>query len=230
MPNFLEKYLKDKYHHEEFSDTAPGPVVTISREFGCEGGTISNKLAEKLNTHHRAIEQKRDWEIINKEILETSAQELKTDPRKLEYVFEEGRRTAIDDFLLSLTEKQYYSDWKIKETIKKVIRSFAVEGYAIITGRAGAQITRDIEKSLHVRLIAPIQWRVDHIAEKHKLLPKEANRMVKEMDKNRQRLLETFSQDSGCKYCYDVHYNLKFLSTDQIVSDILHMMQVKKLI
>jgi cytidylate kinase len=229
MPNFLEQYLKDKYHHEEFSDTAPGPVVTISREFGCEGRIISRKLADKLNTNYRAIGQKRDWEIINKEILETSAQELKTDPRKLEYVFEEPRKT-IDDFLMSLTEKQYYSDWKIKETVKKVIRSFAVEGYAIITGRAGAQITRDIEKSLHVRLIAPFQWRVDHIAEKHNLLPKEAHRTVKEMDKNRQRLLETFAKDSGCNYCYDVHYNLKFLSTDQIVSDILHMMQLKKLI
>jgi cytidylate kinase len=229
MNNFLEQYLKEKYQQDALPIAVPGPVVTISREFGCDARIISQKLTDKLNTYYRAIGQKRNWEIISKEILESSAQELKTDSKKLEYVFEKSR-TTIDDFLLSLTARQYYSDWKIKETIKNVIRSFAIEGFAIIIGRAGAQITRDIQNALHVRLIAPFQWRVDHIAQKHNLSPKEAYRKVNEMDKNRQRLIETFTKEAGCHQCYDVHYNLKYLNTDQIVSDIIHMMQIKKLI
>lgn len=229
MNNFLEQYLIERYRQGELEKATPGPVVTLSREFGCEANIISQKLSEKLASHYSAIDQKSNWKIISKEILEASAQKLKTDSKKLEYVFEESR-TTIDDFLLSLTARQYYSDWKIKETIKKAVHSFAYDGYVIIVGRAGAQITRDIQKALHVRLIAPFQWRVDHIAEKHNLSSKEAYRKVKEMDKKRQRLLETFSKDSDCHHCYDVHYNLKYLNTDQIVSDIVHMMQLKELI
>ncbi|MDY0333472.1 MAG: cytidylate kinase-like family protein [Bacteroidales bacterium] len=229
MNNFLEQYLIERYRQGEPEIAAPGPVVTLSREYGCEANIIAQKLSEKLTAHHNTNDQKSNWKIISKEILEASAQKLKTDSKKLEYVFEESR-TTIDDFLLSLTARQYYSDWKIKETIKKVVHSFAHDGYVIIVGRAGAQITRDIQKALHVRLIAPFQWRVDHIAEKHNLSSKEAYRKVKEMDKKRQRLLETFSKDSDCHHCYDVHYNLKYLNTDQIVSDIVHMMQLKELI
>lgn len=229
MSNFLEEYLKERFRQDELKKEVPGPVVTLSREYGCEANIISKKLAKKLNTNYRAFGQKGDWRIISKEVLETSAQELKTDSKKLEHIFEESR-TSIDDFLMSLAERKYYSGWKIKEVIKKVVHAFAVDGYAIIVGRAGAQITRDIGKSLHVRLIAPVQWRVDHIAHKHNLSPKEASKKVKEMDENRRQLLDTFSKDRGCYQCYDVHYNLKFLNTDQIVSDIIHMMQLKKLI
>lgn len=230
MNNFLEHYLKEKYRQDDFAPTVPGPVVTLSREYGCDARIISQKLAEKLNTYYRAIGQKRDWEIISKEILEASAQELQTDSKKLQYIFAFENRSTIDEFLMSLTARQYYSDWKIKETIKNVVRSFAIDGYAIIIGRAGAQITRDIQRALHVRLIAPFDWRVDNIAKKHNLTSKEAYRKVNEMDKNRHRLIETFTRAAGCHQCYDVHYNLKYLNTDQIVSDIVHMMQLKKLI
>lgn len=138
MNNFLEQYLIERYRQGEPETTAPGPVVTLSREYGCEANIIAQKLSEKLTIHYGAIDQKSNWKIISKEILEASAQKLKTDSKNLEYVFEESR-TTIDDFLLSLTARQYYSDWKIKETIKKVVHSFAVDGYAIIVGRAGAQ-------------------------------------------------------------------------------------------
>jgi cytidylate kinase len=231
MNNFLEEYLKQQHQQEENAiKTAPGPVLTISREFGCEAKELSRNLAHHLNTYFMGIGDTQKWEIISKEILEESAKALKTNADKIEYIFKFEKRTQIDDFFLSMTSMHYQSDWKVREAVKDVVEAFANKGHAIIIGRAGAQITRHIQKSLHVKLTAPFNWRVSHIKEKYQITEKLANKKVREMDANRQKLLEMFSQKFGCHNCYDVHYNVSTLSLDIIVSDIVHMMQLKKLI
>jgi len=232
MNNFLETYLKERYieSQKDLKKKNPGPLVTISREFGCDAQYISASLAYYLNSHHKQIGQEKDWEIISKEILEESANLLKTDQKNIDHVFTYEKRTVIEDFFQSFTSSQYHCDMKIRSTIKKVVYAFAEEGYAIILGRAGAQITREIEKSLHIRLVAPFDWRVDHVMEKYNLNEKDAVKRVKEMDENRKEFIENYTKEAGCVYCYDVFYNVKFLTNDQIVSDILHMMQLRKLI
>lgn len=231
MENFLEEYLKQKYH----ASTAPvekktNPVVTVSREFGCEAKKLSKSLAEKINMYYLGIGETEQWEIISKEVLEESAKELQTDTSKVEYIFDFEKRSQVDDFFLSMTSKQYQSDWKVREAVENVVRAFAIKGHAIIVGRAGAQITRDFEKALHVRLVAPFEWRVKHVMEKYQTSEKLAHKKVKEMDNNRKKLIEMFSKKADCHYCYDVYYNVSSLTGDQIISDIIHMMQLKKLI
>jgi cytidylate kinase len=232
MNNFLETYLKERYleSQKKQMQKQPGPLVTISREFGCDAQYISASLAFNLNSNHKQLDQEKDWEIISKEILKESANVLKTDEKNIEHIFTYEKRSILDDFFQSFTSTQYHCDLQIRTTIRKVVYAFAEEGYSIILGRAGAQITRDIEKSLHVRLVAPFDWRVEHVMEKHNLNEKAANKLVKEMDENRKEFIEHFSKEVGCNYCYDVFYNVKFLTNDQIVSDIVHMMQLRKLI
>lgn len=231
MNNFLEEYLKQKFQETEpIVEKPAGPVVTISREFGCEARDISRKLAHHINTYFMGIGETEKWEIISKEILEESAKALKTDSDKVEYIFKFEKRSQVDDFFLSMTSRHYQSDWVVREAVQNVVRAFADRGHAIIVGRAGAQITRDIQKSLHVKLMAPIKWRVNHIREKYQTSDKLAYKKVMEMDANRQKILEMFSKKYGCHNCYDVHYNLSRLSVDMIISDIVHMMQLKKLI
>jgi cytidylate kinase len=230
MKNFLEDYFQQKFQASRETIAEPGPVVTISRAFGCEAKPISIALAKRLNTYHIGIGQKSRWEIITKEILEEAAKELQTNSKKIEYIFQFEKRTAIDDFLMSMTSRKYQSDWKVKEAVKNVVRTFAFKGYMIIVGRAGAQITRDIPNSLHIQLVAQMDWRVKRIAEKHHLSQKQALENVNDMDEKRRKLIEMFSKDAGCHNCYDVQYNPQYLSSEMIVSDIIHMMQLKKLI
>jgi cytidylate kinase len=232
MNNFLETYLKEKYLHDQESKKTkdPGPLVTISREYGCDAQYISASLTKTLNSNFKQIGQNKNWEIISKEILEASANMLKTDQKNIEHIFTYEKRSLLDDFVQSFTDTQYHCDLKIRNTIRKVVYAFAEEGYAVILGRAGAQITREIDKSLHVRLVAPFDWRVNHVMEKHDLNEKNASRLVKEMDENRKEFIENYTREADCHYCYDVFYNVKFLTNDQIVSDILHMMQLRKLI
>jgi len=230
MKNFLEEYLKQQHLDSIITEVAPGPVLTLSREFGCEAKPVSKQIAQTLNTYYQGIGQTEKWNIISKEILDESARELKADDKKIQYLFSFEKRTSIDDFFLSMTSRYYQSDWKVRETVTKVVRAFAVKGYSIIVGRAGAQITRDIKKALHVKLIACFDWRVNKVKEKYNISEKDAVKKVKEMDENRMRLLEQFSDKENCNYCYDVYYNLENVTTEMIVSDVIHMMQLKKLI
>jgi len=43
-------------------------------------------------------------------------------------------------------------------------------------------------------------------------------------------LIAKFSKDADCHSCYDIFYNLKSLTHDQIIHNIIHMMQQKKLV
>lgn len=224
------KYFHDRLKIVEEPNTKPGPVLTISRDYGCPAKLIVQELEDRLNEYHLPIGAKNTWHTLSKEIIEKVALVLQTDSTKIAYIFNFEKKSTIDDFIMSLSAKQYHSDWKVKDTIRKVVQSFAIAGYSIILGRAGAQITRDIEASLHIRLVAPFEWRVKKIMEKYDLTNKLAIRRVKEMDVNREKLVKTFATEGHCYECYDVSFNMKYLSTIQTVSDIIHLMQLKKLI
>jgi cytidylate kinase len=230
MSDSLVKYFQDRLKIVEEPNTKPGPVLTISREYGCQAKLISQELADRLNEYHLPIGAKNTWHILSKEIMDKVAHELDIDSTKIDYVFNFEKKSSVDDFIMSLSSRQYHSDWKVRNTIRKVVRSFAVTGHIIILGRAGAQITRDIEASLHIRLNAPFQWRVNHVMEKYQLTNKLAVRKVKEMDVNREKLIRNFASKGHCHECYDVSFNMKYLNTKEAVSDIIHLMQLKKLI
>lgn len=230
MSDTFVKYFHERLKIENKETNIPGPVVTISREFGCDAKVLAALLAAKLNEFYLPIGAKQTWAVVSKEILLETAKQLKTDSKKIEYVFSFERRNLVDDFLLSLSAKNHLSDWFVKEAIKKVIREFAQTGFSIIIGRAGAQISRDIEKSLHIKLVAPFEFRKQLVMKKYGLEDKDAEKKIKEMDHNREKLIKMFVKETHCEGCYDVYYNIRFLTHEQICNNVVNLMEQKKLV
>ena len=161
-----------------------GPVVTISRAYGCPGKMLAQDLASNLNK--RAIGTKeKHWKWISKEILEESARELKLNRYMIKEAVNANKKGVLDDMIISLAHKFYPSDAKVKKTLADVIKGFAKEGHVIIVGRAGVSLTRSIKKSLHVRLEAPIEWRIKIISERQHISIDEARRKLLEIDYKR---------------------------------------------
>ena len=79
-----------------------------------------------------------DWKWINKEILEESANHLEVQPERIQHVFDTKEKTTMEQIVTSLSERYYTSDVKIKNTIAKVIRSFANKGRVIIVADTDA--------------------------------------------------------------------------------------------
>ena len=112
----------------------------------------------------------------------------------------------------------------------KVIRNIACEGHAVIVGRGGVALTRDIANSLHINLEAPMEWRVLRVSEKHELSIEEAERYAKDIDKKRKQFREYFEGKNTDYTQFDLTFNCMTLSIEEIVKVILKAVEVRKLI
>lgn len=226
----LSKYLKDRYQETQSHQAFPGPVVTIARELGCPSKLVANQLIEKLNSLDYKFSKKTPWKWISKEIMEESAKDLGVDLAEIQYVFEYKTHGVLEDLLLSHSKKFYKSDRKIRDTIAKVIRNFAEEGNAVIVGRGGVAITRDIPRSLHIKLEAPLEWRALRTSEKHCMSIEEAKKYCIEIDKKREQFRDYF-QGKGNDYTrFDLTFNCMTIDPEEISSIIVEALKIRKLL
>ncbi len=206
---------------------SPGPVITISREYGCPSKPIAERVTRLIN--ESGVKEK--WHWISKEILEESARRLGLSPREIRHIFEYRSRSFLEDLLISQEKKRYYhSDWAIRKAVGEVIRATAMEGRVIIVGRAGAALTRDIPASLHVRLIAPIEWRIEQVARHHQISREEAEKRIRELDKKRKEFMEHYLKRPFDDTLFDVIFNCSTLSQEEIAGAIFRLAQIKELV
>lgn len=228
--NILLKYLEEryKYHLPKEKVHKPGPVITISRDFGCPANMCANDLAEYLT---KLDDDKAEpWRVISKEILEQAAKELGLTPDKIEFVFNFEKRSAVDEILEALSSKYYKSERKIKNTIREVIHSMGEQGRVIIVGRAGSTILKDIPNALHIRMIASLDFRVNGVSRRHQISHTEARKLTDEMDKKRAQLRNDLAERKVSDVDYDLILNCEKFELEQIVELIARAAEVKGMI
>jgi cytidylate kinase len=230
MTNILLKYLEERYKYRipNKQKASIGPVITISREFGCPANICASDLAEVLSKIDG--DDKEPWKVISKEILEQAAKELDLTPEKIEFVFKYEKRSAVDEILESLSSKYYKSERKIKNTIRDVIRSIGEQGRVIIVGRAGSTILRDIPKSLHIKLISPLDYRVEGVSRRHEIPHSEAKKLTIEMDKKRAQLRDELAGHKIDDIDYDLIFNTMIIKPNEIVELIAKTASLKGIV
>lgn len=226
----LSKYLDDWYKEDPGKNLYPGPVVTISREVGCPAKKVAACLTDRLNTLPKSRAKDHSWRWISKEIMLESARELKVDSSQIRHVFDYKSRGVLEDLLLAQSKDYYKSDLKIRTTIAKVIRNFANKGNAIIVGRGGVAITRDIPKSIHIFLEAPLEWRALRVAEKYDFTIDQARSYAMSIDKKRSHFRDFF-QGKGNDYSrFDMKLNCMTLSVEEIIDIIIGALKTRKMV
>jgi cytidylate kinase len=207
-----------------------GPVVTISREYGCPAKRLAGMLSSALNRVELENYSKNRWSWIGKEILDESAKELNLKPNMVREVANKDMSSVVDDIVLSLSHKYYPGDNKIKKTIGAVIRDFAEQGHVIIVGRGGVAITRDIRNSLHIKIQAPLEWRVNDVSKKQMISLAEARRKIEHVDAQRHLILDFFEKKKVDNSIFDVIYNYMTLTEEDIIASIIQMMESRDMI
>jgi cytidylate kinase len=225
MGNTLLTYLNKRVfqaNQSGFLDKPPGPVITISREVGCSGLELAHALKERLaHMHHQD-----NWKVLSKEIFQVSAHELDLEPEQVAKIFKHVDRNAFDDILYSFREKSSVSEKKVRNTVIDVIRSFAEDGHCIIVGRAGNVISADIKNSLHIRLVAPSEFRIKSIMHKNKLDYEEAVKFILQEEKDRQAYRHAVGdKKSDHPEIFDITINRAEFSTEHIVDLVLFIME-----
>lgn len=227
MQGDLLSYLKKRYEESQEKNTGPGPVITISREYGCPGKLVAQKLADALSQLKSPSGNKYSWKWYSKEILNESARELQMDPSQIKYVFDYEKKGTLEDFFSSFSQ-YYQSDKKIRNTIGRVIREIAVQGHSIIVGRGGIAITRDMQNSLHINLEAPLEWRSLMVSECYGLSLEKARTNCIETDKKRQQFRDYFEGKNTDYTRPDVSFNSMTLSVDEVVATIVKIVELRK--
>ncbi len=224
----LVSYLKDRYHEIDLKAADPGPVITIARQMGCPGKCVAKLLSDALNEKQAHTFKKKEWKWIGKEIFSETAKELNLEPNTIKQVFEE-KRGILDEILSSQASKYYKSDHKILNTTGKIIRSMANHGNVIVVGRGGIAFTRDIPKSLHIFLEAPLEWRIARLSEKYKLSHEEAKKYAIETDKRREQYRDFFKGKNTDYTWFDIRFNCMTTKPEEIVAVIIKMAEVRNL-
>ncbi len=205
MSNLLLKYLNNRLGEQSTDnklEKIPGPLITISREVGCNGVKLAHKLVKSLNNKNINF----NWKVLSKEVFYQSARELDMEPEKVKrfYKFD---NSILNDVLDAFGTKKFKSEKKVINTVNEVIHSYAEEGFCIIVGRAAHIIAQDIKNSLHLRLVAPLEYRIKTIMNNNHLNRREAIEFIKKVEKERAAFRGAIIKESLESDCFDLCIN-----------------------
>jgi len=220
--DLLIKYMVESFDQNHPSQLKPEgkPFITISRDHGCQGNTLAIMLRDEL--HRRG----QKWNILNKEIIKESAQLLDMEPRRVQDISESVDRTLMDEVLRTLTTKYYKSDRKIRRTVTSVITSSAAEGNAIIVGRAGAALTHGMLKSIHIKLYAPIEWRIQSLMSRYHASREHLVKDINNIDLKRHKMITSALKNADdTNMLYDIQFNTSTVSHSEIVAVVLRLIE-----
>jgi len=223
---YLSKRLRQKNNKYPTVNDQPGPVICISREVGCGGFNIAQKLATELDKHGNC----KKWRVLSKEILEGNALQLIREPNQLRSYLNEGDKGLYDEILNAFGEKRNKRSLKINQIFNDLITSFASDGHCIIVGRGSHIISIDIEKSVFIKLIGSYEWRVKQIMEKNNLNRREAEDFMEETENEQQYYLKQIVDENNNDVEFDLIINLSKMNTTEVIDFIKFAAQTKGLL
>jgi len=228
MDNLLLKIMAESFERkapEGNGNTGSKPFITLSREFGCQANLLATMLKSELDQSGTA------WRIMNKEIILSAAQELKMDPEKISMIAGSTDRTRMDEVMHALSSKFYKSDRKIRQTIADVVRNTAKTGHTIIVGRGGAAVTRGMRSAVHVHLIAPVEWRLESLMDRHGWKREEAYKQLTEIDHKRYKLIrDNLKGMMPSEHLFDLTINCSQVTHQEMTGLILKLASLRGLV
>ncbi|MFI5380422.1 MAG: AAA family ATPase [Tepidisphaerales bacterium] len=164
--------------------TAVMPFVTISRQAGAGGITLAQRLVEHLN---RRGPGEQTWTAWDRELVQKVALDHHIDQSLVDALEDRGP-TWIEELLGGLriaetpeTASEFRVYWKTAATI----RAIAQVGRCVIVGRGGVFVTANLPGGIHVRLVAPLDFRIRNYAAIFNMPVADSEIRVKELDANR---------------------------------------------
>ncbi len=195
-----------------------GPIITLSRQTGCDAIAVAKKVVHLLNK-----QQKTDkWHWIDKEILLKTAKELKTGTPRIERYIKGKELSGFSEMIMSVSG-DFVSDESVRKKIREVVLSICNDGYVVLVGRGGVSISREVKRSLHIRLVAPFYWRVENIMKKRKMNIEDAEEFTVDTDEKRHNLILNFLEKKplNIDYLFDATINRSSFSIDQLAEIVI---------
>ena len=168
-------------------------VVTISREFGTEGGRIATEAAQALGYH-----------VADKDVVERILRQYGL----LHFEEVEG---AVRSFWIYFDEQLRLT----AEMLEQTIRALAQHGDVFIIGRGSYAVLHGLADVLNVRIQAPRAMRVQRVMAQYQLNLAEAETRVTQVDRERVTFIERVHHVRGeDARAFDLVINLGNIAPD----------------
>jgi cytidylate kinase len=164
-------------------------LITISRQYGAGGSEVAARVARTLG-----------WRLVDNELVERVAARAGMKPEDVAQL-EERVPTFVERLARTLvaatpellvppeaggTAPSLAEDDLVRIT-ELVVEEVAAEGRVVLVGRAAPAVLAREQDAIHVKVVAPRDWRVRTAAERLGIPDEEAAAFTDETDKNRAR-------------------------------------------
>jgi len=210
----LEKWERSK-KEDKGKEKRPMSVVTLSSSPGSGGKAVAKGIAETM-----------EFDLFEREIIQRIARSADISAAVVD-TLEKQRLSGIEDFISSLVNKQYLWPGVYLDYLMRVIGVIGKHGRAVIVGR-GANFILPPEERLAVRVVAPLEKRVENISRDFDVSPEEARRRaINRESKRRAFIRKSFNAAVADPLNYDLVLNMVQLSVEEAVAAVAAVL-VKK--
>ncbi|NWF50523.1 MAG: cytidylate kinase-like family protein [Ignavibacteriaceae bacterium] len=185
----LGAYEKCRLYIEEKTRNAPDqhkdrlvkeahPCITISRETGAGAAYVSEKLIDYLQYYSDPEESR--WTFFDKKLIEKVLEDHNL-PRTLSEYMREDKYKLLSSAVYEMLGI-HPSKWTLIQKTTESILQLARMGNVVIVGRAANIITSKLRNAFHVRLVAPLENRIQKMMTHYNMSEKEATEFIRKED------------------------------------------------
>jgi cytidylate kinase len=178
-------------------------VLTITRDFGAGGYETAGRLAETLG-----------WELLDRALLHQAAAVENLPDEELERLDEKAVSLG-DRFRLHSPHQRYLHG------LREAALQAATRGNVVLVGRGTGHLLADMPNVLHVRLVAPREWRAKRMMTREGWTWEQAMARCTEEDRNRERFTRYFFGEAPFQAArYHLTFNTARVPLDDVVATV----------
>jgi len=196
------------------------PCITVSRETGAGAQDVCKELIKILASKSESNDIR--WTFFDRKLIEKILEDHHL-PKQLRKYLQEDKYSHLSSAVNELLGL-HPSHWTLLHHTTETILQLARMGKVVIVGRGGNIITSKLKNAFHVRLIAPLDNRIKHIMDVHKMNRQDAESYIKKEDSARGKYLKSnFFKDIKDPALYHLVVNTTLLSykeAAEIIADV----------
>jgi cytidylate kinase len=196
-------------------DLSYGPYLTVSREKGAGGNAMARLVGARLG-----------WQVFDNEIVDEIAQKAHVRRQLIESLDEHDRK-MIESIISQMLRSKDIGPSAYLGYLKQVVLTLGHQGDVVIVGH-GARFILPSQFGLGVRVVAPIETRMQRIADKAHLSLEAARAEIKKADHERANLARhQFGHDVADPLSHDLLINTGALSLEAAAEVVITAVQKK---
>lgn len=192
--------------------SVPAPLITISRELGSGGRELAKTLGMRLH-----------WPVYDRELVDEMVRQSHANRQMVLDIDESIANRAIM-WLGAMVTQELFDHEDYRELLLHTLASMAEKGAAIILGR-GANFAPRFHPRLDVRIIAPLESRVERLVRRDGISQAQAIAAIRRSDQNRRYFTQRVHQghwDDASNYDLVINTgNLTVIEAAELVEDAL---------